>query len=36
VVVIQEKFNPNLAIVLDYPFKPGMTLQGMKKAWQGT
>jgi len=36
VVVIQGKFNPNLAIVLDYSLKLGMTLQGMKKAWQGT
>jgi len=36
VVYIQEKLNPDLAIPLDYPFKPGMSLQEMYIAWRKT
>ncbi|MCC6019137.1 MAG: hypothetical protein LM601_08900 [Candidatus Verstraetearchaeota archaeon] len=36
VAYIQERLNPDLAIPLDYPFKPGMSLQEMRIAWEKT
>ena len=36
VALIQEKLNPDLAIPLDYPLKPGMTLKAMRSAWEKT
>jgi len=36
VIAIQERFNPDLAIPLDYPFKPGMTVREMRYAWKKT
>jgi len=36
VATIQEKLNPDLAILLDYPLKPGMTLNAMRQAWEKT
>jgi queuine/archaeosine tRNA-ribosyltransferase len=36
VALIQEKLNPDLAIPLDYPLKPGMTLKAMQRSWEKT
>ncbi|MEM0054154.1 MAG: hypothetical protein ABIM42_07740 [candidate division WOR-3 bacterium] len=36
VAIIQEKLNPDLAIPLDYPLKPGMSLRAMQQAWEKT
>lgn len=36
VINIQEKFNPSLAIPLDYPIRPGMSIKEMEDAWRKT